>query len=795
MKNNISTILLSATCSLAVASGACAQQDFQFDEIFVSAQKREESVQDVPISIQVLSQDFILKEDLRSLRDYVDLIPSIAFEPSLAAGGSGGLSIRGIGALGGVSRTWALYVDGFDMTGASTSGAAARLADPERIEVLRGPQGTAFGRNVVAGAINITTQTPDPSSTFGTLALDAGNNGTYGAIGSVNLSLSDNSAVMVSGFYDTTDGYVDNIGPSGGSNDSTNYGGRIGYYADLTEQLSIKASIAYEENERGLRGAVPDGEIFPTTQFLIDNIIDAGFNPFLAPGTADSQLDVFFPAQNNTVSIDIAESSESDLFTGILNLTYDFGSISLVSVSGYSRREGSSISDSDSSEFDSIFSTLNSSSEFLSTELRLQSNGDNRLDWVGGVFASSSESKTSFQVIASELLRASTFIPGVPASAVLLLGDDASFFPDNNLFIVNAPPGTIYEGSDTVLEGQAYAIFGDINFELTDRLALLAGARYNYDEFEQTVQNLIDPNPLPEVNLPGIGQIFLPFSFEDANDTVDSDAVTWRVSAVYDIIDSVTAYTTVSTGYRPGGLQLQNTQLTRNPTTQAIELDTSGFFFDPERITNYEIGLKGFLFNRTLNFSTAAFFMDWEDVQFLTIDEFSGASVTGNAGAEAYGAELEVQARPNPYLSLSGALSYIETEVTEIGNDANDPRLGQPLPDAPNWSATATIDYQRPVFGAIEAFARATFKYEGERNDRLEPPGDPNQFVLESYQVLDIRFGFEKPNFWRLEGYIDNATDEIYATTVFNNAFSLNGTQFVTPAGRTYGARLVYSFR
>ena len=400
-------------------------------------------------------------------------------------------------------------------------------------------------------------------------------NETYGVIGSINIPLADNSAVLLSGFYDTTEGNVRNIGPSGGTNDATNYGGRISYYADLTDRLAVKASIAYEENQRGLRGAIPDGELFPTTEQLIDLVIASDLNPFIPAGFINSDLSTFFPEQNDTVSIDADESSNANQLISILRLDYDFGPFSLISVNGYAKSERFFLNDDDSSEFASITSEGSARNQFGSTELRLQSNGDNRLDWVAGIFGSLSRNDSQFSSVATELLRQSTFIPA-PAS-LFIEPADLALFPDNQLFIINAPPGTVYQSEDFTYEGRAYAIFGDVNFEVTDRLSLLAGARYNYDQFEQRINRLIDPVGLPGVDIlgseddPGIGPAFVPFEFDVPSDKVVSDAITWRVSAVYELTDRLSPYATISTGYRPGGVQLQNTSL--------VGLDLLGFDF------------------------------------------------------------------------------------------------------------------------------------------------------------------------------------------------------------------------
>ena len=785
-----------AALSPLVCTGALAQaatEESVLETIIVTAQKREQSLEDVPISIQVIDQDFIEKSDIRSLEDYVDLVPSITIEPGRIAGGGATVRIRGVGRLAGNTDTYALYVDGFDVTGASSSQAGARLVDAERIEVLRGPQGTAFGRNTVAGAINITSQTPDLEEIFGQLAIDAGSDSTYGVQGRLNLPVNQTTALLLSAYYDNTDGHVRNIGPSGGSNSEENFGGRVGFYSEPTDRLSIKASLSYEKVKQGLTGALPDGNIAATTQALADLIIDPGLNPDVPPGTFNPTLTRFFPDQNDTVALDTPENSESDTLTAILRFDYDFDDMSLISVSGYTHQDFENQTDTDFSDLNSTFEISERSREFYSTELRLQSTGGNRLEWVAGVFGAKSRSERRTDLIAGDLLRASTFIPFFGAG-VLPFPQDAAFFPDGRVFIVNAAPGTAYEVDDETLEGTSVAVFADIDYAVTERLNILLGGRYNYDEFEQTIVDLVDLNALPEVSLPAIGPLFVPLEFPDATDTVDSDKFTWRVSAVFATTDNINSYATISTGYRPGGLQLGNVQVVRN-ADGSIGTDLSGVTFTPETMINYEVGAKVFFFNRRLNINTAAFFMDYDDIQFVVRDQFTAETTTGNAAAEIYGLEFDVLAEPIDGLVFNASLSYTETEVTDISGGApNDPRVGQPLPYAPEISASFTADYQRPLFGEIEGFGRITFSYTGKRNDQLLAPDDDNQVVLASYSLVDLRFGLTKPDRWRLEGYVDNATDKIYATSVFVSGLSATGDLFISPPGRQFGARLIAQF-
>lgn len=766
-------------CGVALAplalGTAHAQISDSDDVIIVTAQKREQALEDVPISVAVIDNEFIEKSDLRDVNDYIDLVPNVSGEGGQLAGGGVGVRVRGVGRLGGDANTFGLYIDGFDVTGATSGLTGTRLVDAERIEVLRGPQGTAFGRNVVAGAINITSLTPTTDRYSGRVSFDVGNFDTFGASGRVNMPLSDSTAVLLSGFYDTTNGYVENIGPSGGSNDEENFGFRLGLQSDPSDALSVKASISFENLSKGINGFVPDGDANSTVQ-TFQGLVNLGANPFLPPGSLDSQLDTFFPEQSDQIALDVDEFSDAENLIGTLRFDYDLGGSTLVWVSGFSHQDLTNRVDGDGSELDNVVEDSQRDRLFYSTELRLQSNGDNRLDWIAGVFANRSKTDRRSDSVAGENIRLSTFLPPIPQ----VLGPLVPLFPQG-VFAVDVLPGEALEINDEVRKGFGAAVFADLDYEITDRLTVMVGGRYSYDEQEQTVVDLVDINSDPAFPIPDT--VFVPFVFPDVEGETDSDAFTWRASAVYEATDNFNVYATTSRGYRPGGLQLGNV----TPT------DTTQISFAPEFINNYEIGFKANFFDRRLLINAATYFMDWTDIQFTVLDPVSGEPSTGNAEAEAYGVEFDALVQPMDGLTLNLGFAYNESEFVSLNNgDPNDPRIGQPLPYAPEITANATIDYQRPLFGEIDGFVRATFVYSDERTDQLTGPA--NQRVLPAYERVDFRFGLAQEANWRLEGYVTNAFDETYATSTFTNGFITSGNLLLVAPPRQYGARLTKEF-
>lgn len=213
---------------VASPSMAAVQEQEQavqaIDEIIVTVQKREQSLQDVPLSVTVFTNEQIKLDAIVNLTDYADKTPGFFVERGVDVR-SINVVIRGVGRLGGSANTFGLYMDEFELTGGLSGNANADITDIERIEVLRGPQGTAFGRNVVAGAINLTSIKPTTDGFSGNIELEAANHDSYRGRGAVNIPLVEEiAAIRFSVSYQTTDGNLTNLDPSGQSNDNETLG-------------------------------------------------------------------------------------------------------------------------------------------------------------------------------------------------------------------------------------------------------------------------------------------------------------------------------------------------------------------------------------------------------------------------------------------------------------------------------------------------------------------------------------------------------------------------------------------
>ncbi|WP_293861124.1 TonB-dependent receptor [Steroidobacter sp.] len=728
-QSNANLILAQAPADAASAASGALQtpEALGLEEIIVTAQKREESLEKVPTSITVFTRAQIDKSAIVKLEDYANFTPGLNAE----LGGderSYNVTIRGIGRLGGQASNFGLYLDEFELTGASSGNVSADLADVERIEVLRGPQGTAFGRNVIAGAINITSIAPSHDGVFGSAEAEGGSHGSRAIRGAVNVPLIDDiAAVRLSASYRGMDGYLKNVGPTGQSNDYERTGFRAALRLTPVADLTIDGAVSLQKYEQGFPNTVTDGHLIGEMA-LFQQLIDAGLGA-LPPGSLPAGYPRYYPDQNKYISSDTRSFLNSETTLATLRAQYDFDSFSLVSVSGYVHSSSDAQTDYDYSEYNLFYNVSPYVRDnFWSTELRAQSNGTGPFGWIFGAYYSAADSDG----------RGNTYF-GSDAELITTVGG-SPLFPNNMLLF----------GEHILKDTTSKALFTELSYRLTDRFKVIGGLRYNDDRIEQSQVgsfNLLSGGPLADETRAG-----------------ESSKVTGRLSLQYEVGASTNLYTTFARGYRAGGIQL----LTPFKPT-----------FGPEQADNYELGMKAFFFDRRLALNIAAFYTDWSDVQISTYDFSSGRNFTDNVGrANVYGSELELRALPLTGLEITAGVSVLNTEVRDFINGNGISLAGQRLPNTPNFTGTLVVDYERPLSGDLRGFVRTSYLH---MSNRLESLDDPNQLeYLPSYDVVDLRLGVRSDR-WMAEVFGENVFDEVYSGGVLLSGFSLTGSAVNSP--------------
>lgn len=717
--------------------GVAQSTGSSIEEIVVTAQRREQNLQDVPIAISAFTAEAIEKNMFGDVSDYVTQVPNASYITN-GARSRRQISIRGVtnflGFVG--TSTTGFYVDDFSV-GASTINPP--IMDIERIEILRGPQATYFGRNALGGGISVTSK--KPTDTFeGSLMADVSSFETFDLEGVVNLPVSENVAVRVNGKSVTSDGHIDNINATGGGNDSDYLYGKAALRYTPTENLTVDVSYLYATEDVGMREGVPSG-VFSN---FAGNVLFAGqFPDRNGDGNSDPFIDSigFFPTNRDRTNFNTPQNIGTNVRNGVVRIDYERNDLLFTSITGLVSSDFFLNGDIDGSSRDFFNEFRNLERQSISTEFRIQNTDDSRLRWSVGMLYAEDE------------------------------GDDynRTFVGAEQVF--GLPEFFLIDREDSATRDDTWAIFGQVDYDLTDQLAVSFGGRYS----EETKQSDIS-------GFSGGFQQTL-----SVKDTFDDFSP--RFAVTYLASDTVTFYGTVSKGFKSGGVQIAP-----NPNAET---------YDPETLWNYEVGVKADLFNQRLRINAAAFYMDWEDLQVSfqenLIDEngdfilFGG--VNNAESAESKGAELTATGLIGENLLINVNVGYLDADFkrfTALIDGSNRVLDGLIIPNSPQWTTSADAEYSFNFSDAWSGYARLEYVYRDEikpNTTSLIYPGFP--WDVPSYNFVNLRIGAEKGNV-KVVAYAENLFDENYYTNAYQKAFASG--LFIEPSFQRIGVRATFKF-
>ncbi|MCL6730201.1 TonB-dependent receptor [Sphingomonas hankyongi] len=698
------TILFATAATLAFgfASPAIAQQeqqqpppqedqsatDVDQNAIVITAQKREEKQQDIPISISVVKGEQLVKSGATQLTEIAGYIPGFQVSTQ-GAPGQAILTLRGIPPLGG-NATVGTYVDDGPV-GASTAytesgGFTVDLLpyDLNRIEVLRGPQGTLYGASTLGGLIKYVTRAPDLDEFRGQVGVEgftinnAGDLG-YAFQGFLNAPIvMDRLAVTASFAHRRTPGWIDNVQTGEkdqNSVDQTGYRGSLLWQP--TDNFHIRLSAMHQK-------------IHSDSSAIIVEDVDG--NPI---GNGHSNFN-FVPESFKSKFLNLAGTAE-----------YDFGFAALSSTTTYTDTKRTEVQDGTRlvgvllgipvTPFQNVL-TL----EKITEEIRLTSPSGERFEWLLGYFFTDEDAGND------QTLRS--------------FDSDLNPLPGLDPLYVAGLPSTYKE----------HALFGNATFRVTDQFWLTGGLRWAHNE--QTFKQLITSDIIPDVDEAG---------------TSDESIVTYSISPQFHLNDDTMFYARVATGYRPGG---PNVALPGVPPS-----------FDPDTITNYELGAKTSLADRTVNLDVALFHMNWKDIQVNKA--FGGTSGLANGnGARSNGIEAAVLWRPVSGLSFGANAAFTDAELTDDAPEIGGLK-GDRLADVPKFSGSLTADYNFRIGGHLAEIG-AGVRHTGKRVSDVGPsftgePGDPaNKLNISSYTALDLFGAVTFYDRFKVRAYVRNLTDD-----------------------------------
>lgn len=753
--------------SVVVGAPVVAQdlEEFILDEIVVTATRRAESIQVVPIAVTAVTAKMIESFNITG-SDRLELVT-----PGLVWGGGGGAkawpSMRGVETGNGEANgepSLAFFIDGIYKS--RTAQANTPLVDVERVEILRGPQGTLFGRNSTGGSINVITNSPDLEATSFLADLTLGDYSNVRFDGVVNLPLSEQWGLRVAVRRHTRDGYVNNVGPGPDVNDQDMNYGRLSLLFNNGGALEANLKVAYRRVDRNGGGAftskvlgqsydvtIPGRSIYGDAIFVNPRLLDG--IPDIDIGGTPTDIGVAVDPDPWTQRTNWPVNETLDSLDTSLEITYDFGSISFRSLTGYADFSQQPFGDNDYSDLVNVLNrvdSLTAEAETFQQEFQLLSNGDGSFDWVLGAFFMQDE---VFEIFSIQQFDPSNVpAPVFPAPG----GGTTSFVFDRH----------------TNTDIESVAVYGQGSYRLNDKWQITVGGRWLRDDKDYRLR---------EFGFLGV----LGFN-PDLDRSKEFDDFTWRIGAEYFPNDSSMIYGSVSTGFRSGGFN----RFLDDPATPADET-----IFEPEEIIAYEIGSKNTLLDGRMRLNLAAFYQELDNQQVATVLSVAGTGQSGffNAGkTEISGLEAELQVQVSEPWYLFGTLTLLDAEYKEFvasGFAADGGPVdvkGNEPPSAPDVRATLATGYDFPLAngGTLTPFISGQFSssyYNSFFNTSIDKQ--------DSYTKLDIRLIYGSPDDkWRLEAFVENATEEdVVSYGVFggSNAYFVN---YLAP--RTYGVRATF---
>ena len=665
------------------------------DDIIVTASLREERLRDAPSSITAITGDTLVTQGVQSFRDYASLVPGLSQRDN-GAPGLGTVILRGMNTGGQqTTNTTAYYVDNtvFTASGFLSLGALVtpepELADIERIEVLKGPQGTLYGASSLGGLIRIVTKKPDTATFSGNVrgevsTIDGGSQG-YMLRGTVNLPLiQDKLAVQATGYYRRLPGYTDNIVTGAKDVNSSNlYGGRLAIRATPTENLTIDISGVFQNIHN-------DGYAYES----------------VTPGTLNPQYGQHVYDHYNNFGSDIQYR------IGNGTVTWDAGIGSLVASASYGRYQSDTLTDYTATYLPVAVASApvvlgqtipantgamanpSPSMDKYTGDIRFVSKRLGPVEFMGGGFYTHEETIYDINVLLQNTVTKVT-LPGT-------LG-----------VLYNTRSASKYD---------EVAGYGNLTFYLSDSFDVQGGIRVAHNKQVSTTRG---PNAIYAYrSLPK-----LDFPFSDTSATYLA-TVRWRPN------QNISTYLRAASGYRPGG-----------PQTNAAPPAGAPLFINPDTVWNYEAGIKGSFFNGALSANLSVYHIDWKDIQLNALDASGVLLQTNGGNADVDGAELQLVARPTRLLTVTANAGWTDARLASVLSTvttATGAKAGDKLPLTPEYTVAMTADQRIPFSDTLTGLLGATLRFQSDMSNNY--PGAPpvtQPKKLPSITTVDLRAGVD----------------------------------------------------
>ena len=773
MKFLMATSALALMATPALAQDAAPAEDEAIGEIIVTAQKRSERLQDVPVAVSVVSGATLEAQGGVNIENAQYLVPTLNFRKSGTTINQS-LFLRGVG-----TSTFSIagepsvstVLDGVVYSRAGE--AFGDLVDIERLEVLRGPQGTLFGKNASAGVVNIVSKRPT-NDFEGSIEASFFTKSEYRGRGIINIPISDKARSRFTGFYGEYDGNIRNI--NAGVNDRVNgykhYGFRGIVELDLSEKVKATLIGDYRKSEDDCCA-----EVIGTAPGAI-NTFTAGPNPtpILAIPAATVQGALagtqFSGDKSRTIRQDLVTATIEKSYGGSLQLDAELGSQTVTSITSYREYDNREIRDGDF--IDTAFVGINQlhddgpqTSQTFTQELRLTSPGKQFFDYVIGAFYSRAETERTFT--RRDIVCTPATVPFTTLTPCGSAGANPSTFPNGS-----ATFGSVFKN---------LALFGQGTINVIDRFRLIGGVRYTIDQldvFHSRVTALAGPGIQPNfdagvfnngatVTAPNGTVSFvagpsngIPFRNKATNTNFSGKA-----GAQFDVTRNSTAYATYSRGYKGPAFNIFFNLTATGAAPIAAETADS-----------YEAGIKNTLFGGKLVVNLAAYYAKYKNFQANNPDIVAGVVVTRftNAGRiSTRGGELDLIWRPIKGLNINGGFAYTDAKVDQFflppgGNPAGVVPSGTPLAYAPKYKASLGGDYTIETGGAINIVLGAQASAQSKQLSLFDPsPALRAAGTIGGYTLVDLSAAIVDVNDrFKLTFQVKNVFDTSFASSITN---------------------------
>ena len=758
-----------AGVGLIVLSAAAAAEGV-LEEIVVTAEKRAVNIQDIPLAVSAFSQDRLNQSGISTIAELQDFTPNLQFTTVGNFGAHAIVTMRGIGTdivTSNGDTGVALYQDGVYLGRASAT--LAGFYDVERVEVLRGPQGTLYGRNAIGGSINVLSEKPSRDLEVSTEALLGGMDHIR-LRGVLNAPLGDTAAARLTAVWEERDGYLENLVPGAAdSNDIDNYAVRGQVRFEVSKNLEVLVrGYVFEHGGTGasariwgdryppfsLAGVIPIARPAPARPYGVGapnifpgifSVVDGGAQP--PPGDLHEYRGDF----NNTNDHTMAGAN--------LEISWDTEHFNVKSLTAWFKDDSDVVRDGDVSELPLYTKGRRQISEQFSQELTLASTGGGPLNWIAGLYYYQEDIEDD-QFIVFANINAAALMAGRP--------------PFTGWATDVAAGGT---GIDR--ENRSIAAYGQIDYAFTDRLTGTLGLRYTKDDKEggDDFRNLHDPVTRVSATLVGFPQ-----SYEYDEDWQEP---TGKIGLNYRLSTESLVYASYSRGFKSGGANLDQS-------------------FEPEIVDSWELGSKNRFLEDRLQVNLALFHSEYDDMQLFTVER-TRTVVENAAKSTIQGFEVESIALLSDHLRFDASLAYLDAEFDDYVSE--DPLLNLPgrppspaqdlsgnrLPRSPEWELNLGVEIDFNLAGGAVNI-RAEYHWQDEMYFRAFNNEDKKQ---DAWDVFNMRATYASADDrWRVSAFGKNLNDEQYITNLFPEAIFFGGPVMASIAPpRTWGVEVGYRFK